>query len=305
MILADLSTRELLDRLAGAGLWLRTGPFTFAIRTTIGSVAEGLRRLYADFPLASDERFADFHVAVLPRQGWRRWIAPEATFSLDGLYSYEPFALPLAPAYFEWGLNCCISRNSHHYLTLHGAVVERGGAALVILGDSGAGKSTLCAGLVADGWRLLTDELALIDPLSLELSPIVRPISLKNKSIEIVRERWPRAVLGLECLSRRKGRIVHLKPPRDSVLRVQQTARARKILFVDFQAGTPGFELKQIDRAVSHLRVARQSFNYGLLGERGFDAMSRLLDEAECFDFRYGDLSTALEALGGDEFLGD
>jgi HprK-related kinase A len=305
VILADLNTPELLDRLAGDGLWLRTGPFTCAIRTTIGSVAEGLRRLYADFPLVEQRQYADFHIALLPKQGIRRWLVPTATFSFDGLFSYEPFALSLAPAYFEWGLNCCISRNVHHLITMHGAVVERAGKAVIVLGDSGAGKSTLCAAMVADGWRLLTDELALVDPHTLEVSPIVRPISLKNRSIDLVRQLCPDAVFGLESYSKRKGRIVHMKPPRESVLRANEKALPTRVLFVDFQPAQTETLWTEIEPAEAHLRVAQQSFNYGLLGETGFDALSRLMVQARCFDFSYGNLPSALNALASDAFFGE
>lgn len=48
-------------------------------------------------------------------------------------------------------------------------------------------KRTLCAALVGKGWRLLSDELALVRLDTGELVPLPRPISLKNASINIIR----------------------------------------------------------------------------------------------------------------------
>jgi len=305
LILADLTTPEILHRLANEGLWLRTGPLTCAVRSTIGGVAEGIRRLYADFPVIEERTFADFHVAVMPTPGLRRWFLPAANFLLDGMEIDEPFARKNAPAYFEWGLNFCILRNVHHLLTMHGAVVERDGKAIITLGNSGAGKSTLCAAMVADGWRLLTDELALIDPHRLDVTPLVRPISLKNKSVDLIRQICPEAVFGLESFNRRKGRIAHMKPPRTSVQRMAEKAYPTRVLFVNYQPDQSVPLFVEVDPAEAHIRVARQSFNYGLLGHLGFDTVSRLMKQTRCFDFTYGNLPLALNELASDAFFRD
>jgi hypothetical protein len=47
-------------------------------------------------------------------------------------------------------------------LCLHGAVLERGGRVVAVLGDSGAGKSTIAAALVQQGGVLLSDDLVVI-----------------------------------------------------------------------------------------------------------------------------------------------
>lgn len=43
---------------------------------------------------------------------------------------------------------------------LHASAIEFAGGALALLGDSGAGKSTLAQGLVGEGFRLITDDIA-------------------------------------------------------------------------------------------------------------------------------------------------
>lgn len=48
-------------------------------------------------------------------------------------------------------------------LPLHACCLERGGAAVAVCGSTGAGKSTLAALLVGRGFRLLADDLTVVD----------------------------------------------------------------------------------------------------------------------------------------------
>jgi hypothetical protein len=73
-------------------------------------------------------------------------------------------------------------------LLLHAGAVERDGVVIAIAGDSGRGKSTLTARLVQDGWSYLSDELAAVDPVDLDVVPFPKPIDLDADA---------RALLGL------------------------------------------------------------------------------------------------------------
>jgi hypothetical protein len=96
-----------------------------------------------------------------------------------------------------------------------------------------------------------------------------------------------------------------MKPPRESLRRANEKALPTRMLFVDFQPLQKETLWTEIDPAEAHLRVAQQSFNYGLLGERGFDVMSRLMVQARCFDFSYGNLPSALSVLASNAFFGE
>jgi hypothetical protein len=47
--------------------------------------------------------------------------------------------------------------------SLHAAALTRDGRTILIVGDKGAGKSTLSAGLVRNGWTLLSDDLSRVE----------------------------------------------------------------------------------------------------------------------------------------------
>ncbi|MGB3541476.1 hypothetical protein [Rubrivirga sp.] len=60
-------------------------------------------------------------------------------------------------------------------LVLHGSAVARDGVAIGFVGDSGWGKSTLAATLIKRGWRLLTDDLLVVDHLGTDRTPTAIP----------------------------------------------------------------------------------------------------------------------------------
>ena len=65
-------------------------------------------------------------------------------------------------AMFEWGLNWVVANHAHQFAIVHAAAVEKDGRGFIFPGAPGSGKSTLCAALVSRGWRLLSDEMAMI-----------------------------------------------------------------------------------------------------------------------------------------------
>ena len=101
--------------------------------------------------------------------------------------------------------------HAHHYLLLHSAVIEREGCAVIMPAPPGSGKSTLCAGLVHRGWRLLSDELALISLTDTSITPLGRPISLKNQSIDVIKEYVPGAIFNRVTHDTSKGlSLIHI-----------------------------------------------------------------------------------------------
>ena len=292
--LGELSPDELRARLA-AGMSLAVGPFRFRVTSREASVAQAMATLYADFDIR-DGGFHDFHVRVGRVPGPRRWYRPQVNFWLDGSSPFKPLPFGHAFALLEWGMNWCIAGRAHHYLLLHAAVLERNGCCIVMPGDPGAGKSTLTAALMLSGWRLLSDELAVIDRDDGLLAPLARPINLKNRSIELIRSFEPQAIMGQVAHDTHKGTVAHLRPSPQSTARMHVKARATHVVFPRWQEGTAA-SLRPRRRADTFLHVANHAFNYSLLGRDGFDLCATLVDGCECWDFGYERFDDALPAL--------
>lgn len=297
MKLHQVPPAELQDCLRDAGLWLRTGPFSLRIRSRIPTVAEGLADLYGQFEVRHPhETFADFHVDVNAPSLLRRWLRPQVDFSFDGQLPFMPLPYDQAYPMLEWGLNWCVSMHAHQFLIVHAAVVEKNGGAAILPAPPGSGKSTLTAALVLSGWRLLSDELALIDRKSGLIYPLPRPVSLKNQSIPLIRSFSAEAFINRASHDTAKGTVAHMRPPRESVRRQHEPARPAWVIFPRWAAGA-ATSLAPRSAAQTFMFLAQNAFNYSHLGADGFRAGTRLIDQVACYDFAYSRLDEAVQAF--------
>ncbi|NNG24193.1 HprK-related kinase A [Telluria aromaticivorans] len=295
---SSLAAPELRRRCAGTGLVLRTGPFSCRVRTDIPHLVDTIALLYADYPLAPDDGFADFDVTLRRSGGLRRWFHPQVGFEQDGITPFLPLPLAQAHPMFEWVMNWCVSTKAHSYLLIHAAVLERDGCAVILPAPPGSGKSTLCAALASRGWRLLSDEMTLVRPTDVALVPMPRPVSLKNASIGVMQAFAPQAVFGPAVPETVKGTIAHMRPSAASIAAAGRVARPTHIMFPRYQAGA-ATSLAPMPKARMFMGVADNAFNYPILGATGFDTLARMVDACEGFEFCYSSLDEAMAVFDG------
>lgn len=291
---SSLSPGELAARLESTGVFLETGTFITHIRTPIKSVAEGIALLYGDHRLAIQTDFADFHVSLERPASVRRWFKPQVLFKFDGKSPFKPLPLEQAFPMLEWGLNWCVSSYANRYLIIHAAVIEKAGHAAILPAPPGSGKSTLCAALIHRGWRLLSDELALIRTSDGRIAPLPRPVSLKNQSIDIIGNYVADGIFSRPVTDTMKGTVAHLKPPVESVRRAAEFALPGWIIFPKWENGMPA-RLDELPQTRAFMRVAENAFNYSALGTRGFETLAGVIDRSRCFEFTYSDLDDAVD----------
>ncbi|MCP5371498.1 MAG: HprK-related kinase A [Hyphomicrobiales bacterium] len=296
MNLGDLAPQDLTRRLRGPGVMLRTGPFVSRIWTDMPIMERGLSLLYADYPVEDDRGFADFHVSVMRPRSLRRWFQPQAQLLYDHQALFEPLPLDQALPMFEWGMNWAVGTMANQFLILHAATLERNGRVVIMPAPPGSGKSTLCAGLACRGWRLMSDEMALITLDDGLVVPLARPVSLKNKSIEVMTRFAPDAVFSEPAEETHKGTVALMRAPRDSVARKRDPARPAWIVFPNY---LPGAEtsLAPRSKAATFMEMGENAFNYSVHGRRGFDVLAGILDSCACYDFRYSDLDHAVQVF--------
>ena len=292
MKLLSLSHDEIRKRLKGAGLSFNIGFSTVCLKSKFSNVADGVLQFYGHYPLAAPNDFVDFYV-TLDSTFLRRWFRPQVNFSFDGFYPFKPLPQNQAFAMFEWGFNWVVAQHAHQYLIVHAAVVEKNNKALIFPGTPGSGKSTLCSGLVSKGWRLLSDEMALIEINTGLLQPIPRPISLKNQSIEIIREFAPKFVIGEPVEDTAKGTVAHVRAPENSVVSSKNKVYPFAVIFPKYKDSAET-ELTQISQGVGFMKLAENSFNYSVLGKSGFNTLGDVIDRCDCYEFNYSKLPDAI-----------
>jgi HprK-related kinase A len=293
-IVADLTRGELAALIAAEGITIGVFPFSVRLRSALPQVVEGVHRLYGRYPLRDgQDEFADFHIDISRGVGLRRFIGKrQSLFLIDGFAPFKPLPADQAYPSFEWGLNWCVANHCHQYLVLHAAVIERNGLSAILAAPPGSGKSTLCAGLVHRGWRLFSDELALIHLATGRVDAFPRPICLKNESIDVIRQFVPDSSWGPMVHETRKGSVTHLRPPDAHIVAASQPARPRWIVFPQFRAGSP-VKVAPKPKARAALALAANAFNFDVLGELGFEALSRVVQGCDAYEFSYGDLDDA------------
>ena len=294
-VLSDFSSHELEGRLKRGDLRLQAGPFRYSIQSAEPKVLAGLRLLYPDFTVFPEHSFSDFHIALRPAN-LRQKLRGVVEFFWDGRCPFEIIEIRHSYAFLEWGMNWCVAVANNHYLKIHAAVLEKNNSALILPGLPGSGKSTLCAALALSGWRLLSDEHALVPLGTSSVVPLCRPISLKNESIDIIRSFSSDAVISEVAEETHKGRVAHLKADLQPHSHDITPVPARLMVFPEYGADSE-FSLRTKLNTESFMFAGYHSFNYKVLGERGFETLSTLMSAVDCFDLRYSNLDQAMSAI--------
>ena len=280
--LSELPEGERGTLLRGDGLHLHAGPYVYGIQSALGQINEGLGTLYSDFDLADPADFTDYRICM-HQNGPIMRLRQRVEFLFDNQNLFGVIERHNAYAFLEWGMNWCVSIHANEYLKLHAAVVAKNGRAIVMPGIPGAGKSTLCAALGLSGWRVLSDEHALIPPGTAQVVPLPRPVSLKNASIAVIKEFDSSAVLGPTSGDTHKGIVAHLKADLTPDSHDPAPLPVTTMVFPRYSTEEPQ-GLFPRSRSQSFILAAYHSFNYSLLGSAGFQAMSTLLDATKCYD---------------------
>jgi HprK-related kinase A len=291
--LSELPKGEVRRRLHSDGLVLQTGPLHVRIRSDVPAVEDGLCTLYGDYPAPDPGIFCEASVQVAFLSGLRRWVRPIVQFLHDGRPVFEPMPADHALPLTEWALNWAVGSQAHHYLILHAAVIERNGLAVLLPAPPGSGKSTLCAALIFRGWRLLSDELTLVDLNTSQLLGPVRPISLKNQSIEIIRSFADGPTMSRPTQRTAKGTVALLRASRVHVEQALMPATPRWIIFPRYQDGTEA-RLTARTRADTLMQLSRNAFNSGVTAREGFHALADVVAASDCYDYTYSRLDDAI-----------
>jgi hypothetical protein len=294
--LQETPPAELREALSGTGVQFDLGAARIALRSRSATLASQLRLVYRHFPFEAAAGWNDLHVRIEPASGPRRWVRPQVVFRCDGHAPFEPFPADSPLPLLEWGSNWLIGGRLNDLLLLHAGALERDGLALVLPATPGSGKSTLSAALSLSGWRLLSDEFGAFDPQRGEFRAMLKPVALKNASIEVIRRLSPMASIGPLFPKTRKGTVAHLAATPDAVQRRLTGAVPGAVIVPQWVADSTT-ELTPLSADRLFGALAFNAFNYTTLGEVGFASAAQLARRCPGWSLRYSDLGDAMAAL--------
>lgn len=274
---------------------LQSEPFNFQISSSDSYLFNQVRQIYPDSLIqqTATDHIVDFQIDF-----------KKQPFSLRQNYAFRlgnnhfrMTARSQMLSVFEWGLNWAVSSFQNRYLCIHAAVLEKNGLSLVMPAPPGSGKSTLCALLMLSGWRLLSDEHCLLDPETGEITPFVRPVSLKNRSISVINERLPGQPISTVVADTLKGTIGYLAPSAQSWQGMKQTATPRYVIFPKYNRDIEQTEFAEICQSQLFMQLAVNSFNYTTLAETGFTTLSNFVQRVTAIRLEYADTEQALQLI--------
>lgn len=281
-----------------------TKTYKLAVGSMIISVESDIRSLH-DYIVSHYEHcildnetglFSDYQISVNRGPFMRKLYKPQAVFKFNHSAPFKPLPLSQAHALLEWGMNWVISGNANQFLIIHAAALEKNGKGIIISAPSGSGKSTLCAYLVSQGWRLLSDELALVSPESLLMHGLARPINLKNRSIELMKPYFDDGDFSPLATDTHKGTISLVKPPKSSTINSAIPVMPSHLVFVNYQEDENCY-LESVDKCLALTEIIKNSFNFGLLNKKGFDCARRLVDTTDALYIEYNNFQACEQAL--------
>jgi HprK-related kinase A len=275
---------------------LLTYPFNLVASTNTSALYQQLSEVYPSLILHPEQQHAIFYdfSATFTNSFWKPFSAYALKLGHQHFrYTGRANMLPV----LEWGFNWFVSGFNCQYLCIHAAVVEKNNVTVILPAPPGSGKSTMCALMMLDGWRLLSDEHCLLDLSTLEVVPFVRPVSLKNNSIDIIQRHQHDCKKSRVFYNTLKGRIQYLAPTEYSWKNYKKSANANYIIFPKYVSGLK-LSISDINQTTLFRRLLENTFNYTVLGERSFHALTDWLPRLNAIDLQYSDNEQMLAFVG-------
>jgi HprK-related kinase A len=285
-----------LSRMPGTGepLYFQIGAIGVGVRSAVDGLLRSYEELYRPYRRESrPDRTVEVAVA-------HRRLAPtfrkHYLIRTAGRRKFKTRNPAAVLPYLEWAINWQIMLQRPEFLQIHASVVQCDRGGMIFPGSPGSGKTTLAAGLLARGWRYLSDEFALIEPEHRRLVPYPKALCIKAGSYAVMER------LGLTIRSAAvhakplKGPVRFLNPTKIRPDAVGTPCPIRAVVFPTYVNGADPC-LRAISRAEAAFELNRLSFNFLEFGNDAFDLLAAVIRDARCYRLVSGDIGATCDRI--------
>jgi len=175
---------------------------------------------------------------------------------------------------------------------VHSSALERGGRVIMIVAGSGTGKSTTTWALLQHGFRYLSDELAPVDPASLNVHPYPHALCLKAP---------PPGPYPLPAETTRTEKTLHIPVAKLPSPAIRQPAPLHALLFLQRDAAVSVPTFVEVSPAEAGARLYASTLNALAHPGKGLDVAIRIATAVPAFTVNAGDLRATCELISGLE----
>ena len=128
------------------------------------------------------------------------------------------------------------------------------------------------------------------------MRPNPRPVSLKNRAIEIIRTFEPRARFSATYRDTAKGDVAYMHAPTAAVERAHEPAFPGLIVTPVYREGAPT-TVRPLERAAAFRWLTENSVNYASMLQAGFDMLTSVVERCGLYELVYSDLDEAIAVI--------
>jgi hypothetical protein len=228
-------------------------------------------------------------VLPTPEGGWL--LLENDTVVAEG--RQEAGVVPAVKQQLRWRSVACYPS----LMSLHAGVVSFGDGCMLLPAPTGSGKTTLTAGLVRAGATYYSDEIAVLDAVTLAVIPVPLSLTVKDGSLEPVRQLHPEVDTLTPHVREDSVRVRYLPPPAAALPASGASMRARWIVFPRY-ATDAATSLRPIDRPAALRQLLEESYiPAGSLNRARVESLVGWMREVDCYELTFSSLTRAVNLV--------
>ena len=214
----------------------------------------------------------------------------------DGQALYAAARLEDVVAFLDWAATTAALTETQVYAVYHSAALSWAGRGLLLPATSGSGKTTLTAALIRAGFGYLSDEAALIDPVTRRVYAYPKMLSIKQPALLAALLALPPDLVAAAPREQERTWILDPTGLAPGCPRAVTTVDVIVFPHYDPSATTA---LLPLGPAAAALRLLRHGVNAPACPPRGVSLAGALVAGAACYQLTVNSLSQAVRLIAG------